>query len=78
MATLLLAEPPAELLILDEPTNNLDVASVDQLTEALSGYRGALLVVSHDHRFLHSLGLDLVLLLDAAGRLSQQASLDDL
>ncbi|MBM7518726.1 ABC-F family ATP-binding cassette domain-containing protein [Nocardioides nitrophenolicus] len=76
LATLLLAEPPAELLILDEPTNNLDVASVAQLTEALSGYRGALLVVSHDHRFLDSLGLDQVLALDASGRLSRQASLD--
>lgn len=75
LATLLLTQPPAELLILDEPTNNLDVASVEQLTEALAGYRGALLVVSHDHRFLESLGLDLVLVLDAAGRLSRQASL---
>ncbi|WP_436700559.1 ABC-F family ATP-binding cassette domain-containing protein [Nocardioides sp. BYT-33-1] len=75
LATLLLATPPAELLILDEPTNNLDIASVRQLTEALSGYRGALLVVSHDQAFLESLGPDTVLAIDDAGRLSRAAGL---
>jgi ATPase subunit of ABC transporter with duplicated ATPase domains len=77
LATLLLAGPPSDLLILDEPTNNLDLSSVAQLTEALGAYRGALLVVSHDHRFLESLGLDQVLVLDAAGRLDRRASLPD-
>ncbi|WGX95786.1 ABC-F family ATP-binding cassette domain-containing protein [Nocardioides sp. L-11A] len=75
LATLLLARPPAELLILDEPTNNLDLASVGQLTEVLSGYRGALLVVSHDQEFLESLRPDTVLALDGSGRLSRTAGL---
>ncbi len=35
LAKLLLADPPAQLLILDEPTNNLDIASVEQLAQAL-------------------------------------------
>lgn len=41
LAVLLLAEPPPGLLILDEPTNNLDLVSLDHLTQALAGYRGA-------------------------------------
>ncbi|WP_051198882.1 ATP-binding cassette domain-containing protein [Gordonia shandongensis] len=69
LATLLFAEPPAALLILDEPTNDLDVSSVEHLTEALNAYRGALIVVSHDHRFLDGIGIDTVVALDAAGRL---------
>lgn len=69
LARLLLADPPPELLVLDEPTNDLDIASVGQLVAALASYRGALLVVSHDHRFLDRLGLDVELRLGADGML---------
>ena len=48
--------PAPQLLLLDEPTNNLDRASVGELTQALRGYRGALLVASHDLPFLRGLG----------------------
>ncbi|MEV5323916.1 ATP-binding cassette domain-containing protein [Nonomuraea fastidiosa] len=57
LAALLSAEPPPQLLLLDEPTNNLDLASVRQLAEALSAYRGALIVASHDMPFLETLGI---------------------
>jgi ATPase subunit of ABC transporter with duplicated ATPase domains len=57
LAALLLAEPAPQLLILDEPTNNLDMASVRQLTSALSAYQGALLVAGHDLPFLRSIGV---------------------
>ena len=40
----MLAEPAPQLLMLDEPTNNLDMASVRQLTAALESYEGALIV----------------------------------
>lgn len=74
LARLLLADPPVQLLILDEPTNNLDITSVDQLAEALGAYRGALLMVSHDVGFLARLNLDAVIEIDD-GRLSQRADL---
>ncbi|WP_421082938.1 ATP-binding cassette domain-containing protein [Rothia nasimurium] len=57
LATVLLASPAPQLLILDEPTNNLDMASVDWLIQALASYEGALLVVSHDEAFCAQLGL---------------------
>jgi ATPase subunit of ABC transporter with duplicated ATPase domains len=57
LACLLLAEPAPQLLMLDEPTNNLDLPSIRHLVEALRSYRGALIVVSHDERFLDDVGL---------------------
>ena len=64
LAALLLAQPAPQLLLLDEPTNNLDLASVRQLSEALEGYRGAILVASHDVPFLRSVGITRWLRLD--------------
>ncbi|TDC88851.1 ABC-F family ATP-binding cassette domain-containing protein [Nonomuraea deserti] len=71
LAALLSAEPPPQLLLLDEPTNNLDMASVDRLAQALSAYRGALIVASHDMPFLETLGITRRLHLDREAGLTE-------
>ncbi|MGW7289493.1 ABC-F family ATP-binding cassette domain-containing protein [Streptomyces sp. NPDC054847] len=68
LAALLLAEPAPQLLMLDEPTNNLDMSSVRSLTAALESYRGALIVASHDASFLDAIGVTRRLLLDGGLR----------
>ncbi|XP_064593551.1 ATP-binding cassette sub-family F member 1 [Zonotrichia leucophrys gambelii] len=41
-----------DVLILDEPTNNLDIESIDALADAINEYKGAVIVVSHDARLI--------------------------
>ncbi len=58
LAVTLAAPEPPQLLILDEPTNHMDLESVETLEDALSAYDGALLVTSHDRWFLDAIGID--------------------
>ena len=53
LAKLLLRQP--SLLLLDEPTNHLDLDSLQWLEEYLQGYEGAVILVSHDRRFLDTM-----------------------
>ncbi|MGN6488973.1 MAG: ABC-F family ATP-binding cassette domain-containing protein [Devosia sp.] len=56
LAAVLGASPPP-LLILDEPTNHLDIDAIEAVEAGLRAYDGALLVVSHDERFLEAIGV---------------------
>jgi ATPase subunit of ABC transporter with duplicated ATPase domains len=60
------------LLLLDEPTDNLDIDSAEALESALEGFEGTVVAISHDRAFLK--GLDRFLFLDAGGRVHLLAS----
>jgi len=50
LAELTLSAP--DVVVLDEPTNNLDIESIDALAEAISEYEGGVIIVSHDERLI--------------------------
>jgi len=58
---------PANLLVLDEPTNDLDIESLELLEETLQAYAGTLLLVSHDRAFLDNV-VTQTLVAESAGR----------
>jgi ATPase subunit of ABC transporter with duplicated ATPase domains len=63
-----LAARGANTLILDEPTNNLDVESIEQLEAALQNFDGTVVLVTHDRRFLQALGATRQIDLGRSGR----------
>ncbi len=54
------------LMILDEPTNHLDMDSIDALIGALKDFKGGVVVVSHDKKFIDALSMDIYVLKDAS------------
>jgi ATP-binding cassette subfamily F protein uup len=58
---------PANLLVLDEPTNDLDMETLDLLEDVLADYDGTLILVSHDRDFIDRLASSTIAL-DGAGR----------
>jgi len=58
LAQVLASEPDA--LLLDEPTNHLDILSIRWLEQFLETYKGAALLISHDHRFLDTVATTIV------------------
>ena len=58
LAALIGGTEQPDMLILDEPTNNLEIKSIAILEDALNQYRGAILLVSHDEMFAHNIRVD--------------------
>lgn len=50
-----------DLIILDEPTNNLDIQNIDILTKVINEYTGTLMVISHDQTFLKELNMERII-----------------
>ncbi len=66
-----------DLLILDEPTNDLDYDTLELLEEILSEYKGALIIVSHDRAFLDQIST-VLWIIDSSGKIHQHVgSYDD-
>jgi ABC transport system ATP-binding/permease protein len=61
---------PANLLVLDEPTNDLDLETLETLEDLLLDYSGTLLLVSHDRAFLNNL-VTSILVVDGSGQIKE-------
>ncbi len=57
LCCLMLSNQTPDLIVLDEPTNNLDISSLEILTQTIKHYRGSLLVISHDRHFIEEIGI---------------------
>ncbi|MBD2754131.1 ABC-F family ATP-binding cassette domain-containing protein [Spirosoma validum] len=55
LCCLTIGQQSPDIIVLDEPTNNLDIQSVDILTAAINEYQGTLIVVAHDESFLEEI-----------------------
>lgn len=56
LCCLMIRSQAPDMLVLDEPTNNLDIQNVEILLQAINNYEGTVIVVSHDSNFLDTLG----------------------
>jgi ATPase subunit of ABC transporter with duplicated ATPase domains len=58
LCSLTISNQAPDMIILDEPTNNLDIQNIGILTSAINDYRGTLIVVSHDEYFLKQVNVE--------------------
>lgn len=64
LCALTIGNQAPDLIILDEPTNNLDLHNIAMLTSAINNYRGTLIVISHDAYFLEEIGVERAIVLE--------------
>ena len=58
LCCLIVCDNAPDMIIADEPTNNIDIASMDILAATLMNYKGTLLVVSHDEQFIQDVSIE--------------------
>jgi ATPase subunit of ABC transporter with duplicated ATPase domains len=58
LCSLMIGNQAPDIMILDEPTNNLDIQNVEILTAAINQYKGTLIVISHDEYFLKQINVE--------------------
>ncbi|MDI3318311.1 ribosomal protection-like ABC-F family protein [Pinibacter soli] len=58
LCCLTMSDEAPDIIVLDEPTNNLDIQNIEILTRAINEYKGTLIVVSHDEYFLQQIGAE--------------------
>ncbi|MBV4359725.1 ribosomal protection-like ABC-F family protein [Pinibacter aurantiacus] len=58
LCCLTMSDQAPDIIVLDEPTNNLDIQNIEILTRAINEYKGTLLVVSHDEYFLKQIDVE--------------------
>lgn len=64
LCCLTISQQAPDMILLDEPTNNLDIQNIEILTAAINDYKGTLLVVSHDDFFLEQVGIERMVVLE--------------
>jgi ATPase subunit of ABC transporter with duplicated ATPase domains len=64
LCCLTMSDQAPDIIVLDEPTNNLDIQNIEILTRAINEYMGTLIVVSHDEYFLKQIGAEEELVVD--------------
>jgi ATPase subunit of ABC transporter with duplicated ATPase domains len=58
LCCLTISNQAPDIIVLDEPTNNLDIRNIEILTAAINEYRGTLIVVSHDVYFTEQINVE--------------------
>jgi ATPase subunit of ABC transporter with duplicated ATPase domains len=61
LCCLMISNQSPDIIVLDEPTNNLDIQNFDIMIAAINEYKGTLIVVSHDEHFLEQISLERVI-----------------
>ncbi len=58
LCCLMISNNTPDVIVLDEPTNNLDILNIEIITSAIKGYQGTVIAISHDWNFMNEIGVN--------------------